>query len=92
MLLVQLWQIYNFSAQSIPARCFPCSLGVRCAHVSWVMFKIFEFPLPCCAQPPRPLGNPMLLVQLWAVYNFSPRSIPSRCFPSTLGAPNARRA
>ena len=49
---------------------------------------IFYFPLPRRVQLPQPLGNPMFLVQLWMRYNFFARSIPIRCFPSTLEAPN----
>ena len=64
MFPVQLWTLYNFSARSIHAAFFPCSLGVRCAHVFWVARQIFEFPFPRRAQLQQPLGNPMFPVKL----------------------------
>ena len=37
-------------------------------------------PLPCRAQPRQPHGNPMFLVQLRTLYNFSACSIHVCCF------------
>ena len=57
---------------------------LRAAGEGILLFICFYLPLPRRAQLPQPLGNPMFPIQLWALYNLSARSIPTRCFSSPL--------